>query len=325
MKRVFVFEYLTGGGQVDGDESVVRALLPLGLAMRDAMVGDLLRDRGFGVTAATSERAPAVPAGARPGRAEAGESMLHWVAREAARHDAVWLVAPETGGLLAQFQQVVPAGRWLGCDAAAIHLASSKHATLAHLAGHGLRTPLAFADTATRWVVKPDDGAGAVATSVHRHLRSAQETKRAGSSGGGAMTLEPWVDGDPMSLSLLCRRGRTELLSINRQHIDIAPDGRLTYRGVSVDRRHERAKSEALAALACQVGQAIPGLQGFVGIDLVWHATLGPVVIEVNPRITCAYVGLSAHLGRNLASEMMTDLMIEANADTALEPRHAGD
>ncbi|HEY6134680.1 MAG TPA: ATP-grasp domain-containing protein [Rubrivivax sp.] len=324
MKRIFVFEYLTAGGPVDGDESVVRALLPLGLAMRDAMVGDLLRDRGFGVTAATSERAPAAAAGARPGRAEAGESMLQWVTREAERHDAVWLVAPETGGLLAQFQQNVPAGRWLGCEAAAIRLASSKDATLAHLAGHGMLTPLAFADTATRWVVKPDDGAGAVATSVHRHLRAAQEAKRAGSA-GGAMTLEPWVDGDPMSMSLLCCRGGTELLSINRQHIDIAPDGQLTYRGVSVDRRrNDGAKGEALAALACQVGRAIPGLQGFVGVDLVWHATQGPVVIEVNPRITCAYVGLSAHLGRNLASEMMTDLMREANAETALEPRHAG-
>jgi len=31
------------------------------------------------------------------------------------------------------------------------------------------------------------------------------------------------------------------------------------------------------------------------------------VVIEVNPRVTCAYVGLSASLGRNLAAELLAD------------------
>ena len=49
----------------------------------------------------------------------------------------------------------------------------------------------------------------------------------------------------------------------------------------------------------------MPGLRGFVGIDLVWHEERGPVVIEVNPRVTCAYVGLSAALGRNLAAELL--------------------
>ena len=60
-----------------------------------------------------------------------------------------------------------------------------------------------------------------------------------------------------------------------------------------------------LAALARRVGRAMPGLRGFVGIDLVWHAQRGPVLIEVNPRVTCAYVGLSQALGRNLAADVI--------------------
>jgi len=315
MKRVFVFEYLTGGGPVDGDEDALRTLLPQGLAMRDAMVDDLLQAGGFAVTAATCGHAPAPPAGARPCQAALGESMLGLVARQAALHDAVWLVAPETDGLLAQLQQAVPAGRWLGCDAAAIRLASSKRATLAQLAAHGLCTPLAFTETALRWVVKPDDGAGAVATTVYRSRAAAEQAQRVGSA--GTMTLEPWVDGHPMSLSLLCRRGSTELLSINRQRIEIDAGGRLAYRGVDIDRvPRNGATGPVLAALASRVGRAIPGLHGFVGVDLVWHAAQGPVVIEVNPRVTCAYVGLSARLGRNLAAELMA-------AEATLEPQHA--
>jgi len=67
----------------------------------------------------------------------------------------------------------------------------------------------------------------------------------------------------------------------------------------------DEARAPALRRLAQQVAQALPGLKGFVGIDLVWHATQGPVVIELNPRVSCAYVGLSERLGRNLAAEVL--------------------
>ena len=65
------------------------------------------------------------------------------------------------------------------------------------------------------------------------------------------------------------------------------------------------ARAIRLHTLALDVKRALPGLRGFVGIDLVWHAERGPVVIEVNPRVTSAYVGLSAALGRNLAEEIL--------------------
>ena len=65
------------------------------------------------------------------------------------------------------------------------------------------------------------------------------------------------------------------------------------------------ARAAPLRRIALDVVRALPGLRGFVGIDLVWHATRGPVVIEVNPRVTCAYVGLSAKLVRNLAADIL--------------------
>jgi predicted ATP-grasp superfamily ATP-dependent carboligase len=49
----------------------------------------------------------------------------------------------------------------------------------------------------------------------------------------------------------------------------------------------------------------MPGLRGFAGIDVVWHPSRGPVVIEVNPRLTVAYAGLSAALGGNLAAALL--------------------
>ena len=71
-------------------------------------------------------------------------------------------------------------------------------------------------------------------------------------------------------------------------------------------------RAAVLQALAVRVATALPGLRGFVGIDLVWNERDGPVVIEVNPRVTCAYCGLSALLQRNLAADVLAPVFMAA-------------
>lgn len=312
MKRVFVYEYLSGGGLLDAGAAACRTsdadLLAQGLAMRDALVADLLRSEACTVCTAAGAQVPAAPWPATTVMPGTGEAPVDFVARQAARHDVTWVIAPETGGLLEQFQAVVAPARWLGCDGPAIRLTSSKQATLQRLAERGVPTPLAFAQSAgpAQWVVKPDDGAGCVATRVHASFAEAREDWARRSLRGGTVALEPWVPGRALSVSLLCSEGGSELLSVNRQHITIDEQGTLAYTGVSINIcPPDDPRMPALRALVAQVVAALPGLRGFVGIDLVWHARQGPVVIEVNPRLTCAYVGLSAALGRNLAAEML--------------------
>lgn len=327
MKRVFVYEYLSGGGLMPtapgeepsaGDAAAAAALLPLGVSMRDAIVGDLLGVDGCQVTVASCAQAASVSPNAEPVRPRAGESGFDFVARQAALHDVAWVVAPETGGLLAQMQRVVGPARWLGCSGPAIELTTGKRATLLHLDAAAVATPLAFEHMpeVRRWVVKPNDGAGGVATHVHSSQEQAIEDWDQRSRAGSPMTIEAWVEGEPLSISLLCGARRTEMLSVNRQRIAISAEGELSYEGVEVNAIPvDSERGHALARLATQVAKAIPGLRSFVGIDLVWHPQRGPVVIEVNPRVTCAYVGLSASLGRKLAAELL--------ADHAAEPPHA--
>jgi predicted ATP-grasp superfamily ATP-dependent carboligase len=307
-KRVFVYEYLSGGGLGAADDADSAELLSMGRSMRDAMLADLLRLDTCSVTVAACESSSSLPRAATALCPLAGETAFEFVARQSARHDVVWLVAPETDGVLARLQRAVDPARWLGCSAEAIALASSKKNTLARLASHGITTPLAFvgAPGVDRWVVKPDDGAGAVDTRVFADAALARADQNRRAQSGASVTLEPWVEGEALSLSLLCAPRGSELLSINRQQIAIDASGGLSFEGVSVnavDRADPRAPH--LAAWADQVGRAIGGLNGFVGIDLVWHPRRGPVAIEVNPRVTNAYVGLSAALGRNLAGELL--------------------
>ena len=301
MKRVFVFEYLTGGGEVGGDQERDE-LMPMGRLMRDALVADLLAVPGVQVSAAVCRHAPELPAGARSLAARSGEATVDFMAREAAAHDLACVVAPETGGLLLRYSRCVSPARWVGCSPQAIAVASSKQATLQRLREAGVATPLDV-DDARRWVVKPDDGAGAIDTRVHRQHAAALQDLQSRTARGEPATLEPWVEGEALSVSLLCRgRGEAEMLSVNSQQVAVDDDGRVRFLGVQVN---ALPAAEALAEVAGGVCRALPGLKGFVGIDLVWHAQRGPVVIEVNPRITCAYAGLSAALDRPLAAELL--------------------
>ncbi len=52
---------------------------------------------------------------------------------------------------------------------------------------------------------------------------------------------------------------------------------------------------------APRIGAALPGLHGIVGVDYIATAN-GPVVVEVNPRLTTSYAGLRRSLGVNPAA-----------------------
>lgn len=317
MKRILVYEYLSGGGELGDAQAPGGALLAMGQAMRNAIVADLIALNDYDVSVATCSLASPVPEPATAVTPQPGEGPFDFVARHADAHHRVWVVAPETDGLLEHFQRAIDPARWLGCDGPSIKLAAGKRRTLMALTGAGVTTPLAFEHEPeiTRWVVKPDDGAGALDTRLHASLAAACEDWSQRSRAGHPMAIEPWVEGPALSLSLMCSPGHTELLSVNRQHLAIDAEGWLSYEGVEVNvlplaRQRSAAPSAepraaALQVLATRVGTSLPGLCGFVGIDLVWHPERGPVLIEVNPRVTCAYVGLSQALGRNLAAEVI--------------------
>ncbi|WP_205813317.1 ATP-grasp domain-containing protein [Burkholderia sp. Ac-20365] len=320
--KLWVYEYLTGGGidaQLAGSSSLadLSALVVEGRVMRDAIVGDLRQLEGVQVSFASS-RFEQVPEGVGHCRAKPGESMLEFVSRAAREHDYAWIVAPECDGLMLDLADAVGPGRWIGCTKEAIALASSKRATAARLASRGIAvTPALEASdidvsTQQRWVVKPDDGAGSLDTLVFDDAHAACAEYASRRAADREAVLQAWVEGDALSLSLMCDEAGVTLISINRQRISVDEPAAghagqvLGFDGVDVDQIGlDSPQGRALDALARQVAASLPGLRGFAGIDVVWHAARGPVVIEVNPRATVAYAGLSARLGRNLAADVL--------------------
>lgn len=230
--------------------------------------------------------------------------------------DAVWPIAPETGGRLERLSEMVVAHRriLLGPSVEAIHIASSKSATARILAGRGVPVvpthPAQGALPHARrgWVAKPDDGAGAEDT---RLFHDADKMRRWLNEDGrtDSHVIQPYAEGRAASLSVLARDGDGRLLSCNSQQIAI-DGGRLRYVGGIVGGREE--KRRAFAPIAAAVAGAIPGLWGYIGIDLV-ETALGPLVVDVNPRLTTSYAGLAAATGCNPAG-LVLDLLDDGGA-----------
>lgn len=312
MAKIFVYEYLTGGGidpalACQGSIADLSALIREGRMMRNALVASLASIDGVTVTFASS-RFEAFDRAAAHCRPNAGEPILTFVARMSREHDYTWVIAPECDDLLAQLHDAVGAQRWLGCTKEAIRVASSKRETSARLAARGIATTEALDSSSRaapgggRWVVKPDDGAGGLDTFVFDSYAAACADYDTRLAAGGRPVLQAWVEGEPLSLSLVCREDDADLVSVNRQQITMierhTPGAHMRvveFGGVFVDAIDlDSARGRTLAMLAKRVAAAIPGLRGFVGVDLVWHPERGPVVVEINPRLTVAYAGLVA-------------------------------
>jgi predicted ATP-grasp superfamily ATP-dependent carboligase len=299
---VFVCEYVTGGGCAGA--SLPGGLLHEAELMVRALAGDLARIGGVELLVARDARL--LPCDL-PGRlVPVGPDDDCWaVWADAAREaDAIWPVAPETDGLLLRLSEMAAAcgAALLGSRPEAVRLCGSKLATAQHLASHGIAVvPTALLGgtlpaAEAGWVVKPDDGAGAGETFAvpdAAALAALEPTL----SPGWSWVVQPFVRGDGVSLSLLCRDGEVALMSCNAQHIG-AEAGGFRYRGWTVGGREDlRARCAPIARAAAG---AVPGLWGYAGVDLI-DTESGPVFLEINPRLTTPYAALREAIGLNPA------------------------
>jgi len=318
--KIFVFEFFSGGG-------LAGQPLPPSLAREgDMMVRALLRDLaevpGVQLLASRDPRLPAL-AGVETIGPTPGEHVLALYSRGIGAADAGWPTAPETDRVLERLvQATVDAGRvLLGSRPDAVGVAASKRATTARLRRAGIAAVPTFTLTDEislvpgRWVVKPDDGAGCEDARVVPDRHAALECLAAAP---GRLVAQPWIEGPALSLSLLCAEGLARLLCCNRQNVRIA-DGRLTLAGIEVN-----AVPDAdgwLAGLGAGIAAAIPGLWGYVGVDLVATSS-GPIVLEINPRLTTSYCGLRSALRVNAAALVLG--LLRPNRRDDWRPLEAG-
>lgn len=269
-----------------------------GAAMRAALLADLaaLPDVEVASTADPALDVP-TPSGARVlPPVNGADGTFRRLVEQA---DAVWVIAPETHGILDSLTAVVEQAdrAVLGCGAAVIRRVSNKPWLARHLAARGISVPPPPGDT---WpvVVKPVRGAGCAGVSLAR-TRAEVATAKAGirEATGGAALAQTYVHGVPASVSLVSDGRRAVPLAVNAQHVCAGKP--FIYHGGETPLRHPLADRAVQRALA--VCDAVPGLVGHIGVDVVLTDD-DAVVIEVNPRLTTSYVGLRDTLDVSVAA-----------------------
>jgi predicted ATP-grasp superfamily ATP-dependent carboligase len=236
--------------------------------------------------------------------------------RLAGTADFTLVIAPEFDDILrSRCRWVVESGgRLLGPSLDAIKLTGDKLALGRHLRDRGIPTPEsrlfsigeACADGQFPVVWKPRYGAGSQATFLVQNAAELNACVGVAQAEGwqGEALVQPFVPGQAASVAFLLGPGAGIPLVPAAQRL--SDDGRFHYLGgtvplpVELSTRVLRAAQGALAT--------VPGLQGYVGVDLVLgRAEDGSedVVIEINPRLTTSYVGLRVLAETNLAEAML--------------------
>ncbi|MCG8584792.1 MAG: ATP-grasp domain-containing protein [Pirellulales bacterium] len=313
--RLFLFEFITGGGLLSEARQPSGSILAEGRAMLTALSEDLSAIDGVDVALTIDDRLDvklSPECSVRRVRDEVDEAEAF--SRLARECEATILIAPEFDGtLLYRAERVVAnGGRLLSCLPKTISITADKQATADLLAKSGVLVPMGG-----RWpddvhacheltfpaVLKPNDGAGSQGV---RLVESFDDLPLMDDESN--WRVEQYCPGIAASCAVLCGLEQLLVLPACRQHLE--PDGSFGYRGGSTiadDALAGRARSLAQSAVA-----ALPDPLGYVGVDMILGEDVDgrdDYVIEVNPRLTTSYVGVRHVANGNLA-EVMLDVAL---------------
>jgi len=229
---------------------------------------------------------------------------------ELASHcDAALIIAPESDGVLGRISGWLEAAgvMLLGASTAAVAVAADKWLSYQLFRQNAIPVPdtrlvnprdglKSAKSPRLPLVIKPRQGAGAEGVRLVADLASLPQEMAQTQACAGQCLVQAFVPGVHASVSLLSNGRQAIPLSLNSQRIQVGAP--FVYQGGSIPLKHPL--KERAFALAQQAARLVPGLRGYVGVDLV----LAPeqcYVIEINARITTSFVGLRKIINLNLA------------------------
>jgi len=330
VKTILAFEFNVGGGL--SNTNIESPILAEGYLMLSSLIGDL-KSSGFKVYTSIDSRLksackfkvdkiiPILP----------GENPLEKLSHFLRDVDGVILIAPAYRKLLFIYTKFFEkAGvEVLGSSSKGIYVASNKLLTFKKFKKHGILTPKtavckldepaekvkAKVDKLGYPVIfKPIDGDGCSGISLvknSRQIKNALKILRMNTV-SRYFLIQKFIDGLHASVSFLSSGFNVYPLTLNLQKIKLKPPrGTSSYEGGLTPLYHplaEKAFLEAKFAVEC-----LEGLKGYIGVDLVISGK-NIFIVEVNPRLTTIYAGLSRISKESLANLIVnTSLGLDLN------------
>jgi len=218
--------------------------------------------------------------------------------------DAVLIIAPESEDVLYNLTLMAEQSDsyLLGCSSISVQTASSKLRTADLLSKNKIpciktssledkSTP----ESQNGWVIKPDDGVGAEDCYFCADIKALDRLKESICTEN--FVIQEYVPGIPASLSMICYQGKAQLLACNKQEFSF-DKGKGKLKGLVVNGLLDQWA--VFDTIVQDIAGADKELWGYIGVDLIVTET-GPVVVEINPRMTTSYVGLRESLALNPA------------------------
>jgi predicted ATP-grasp superfamily ATP-dependent carboligase len=331
--KILIFEYITGGGfnKSELPDSLARE----GLLMLTSLINDLTEMDYVDFLVMVDKRMIGLVDLPSNQQFLIGSDQDCWqeYQRLMLACDAVWPIAPESGGILHKICEAVErSGKiLLNSPPSAVALAGNKWLTYQHLQLHEIATVYteqltSFNFTSGDWIIKPVDGVGC----EDSHFLSSFEdfsriTQRLGLN---QYIIQPHLTGQKTSLSCLFKQGKGWLVCVNLQHF-VFDEKRYRLTGIDVNVIPQTFNYKVLVE---KIAQSMPDLWGYVGIDLI-ETSHEMLVLEINPRLTSSYSGIKNSCGINCANEVLNLLTGEpklahifnepTRIELAVEGKHA--
>ncbi len=308
--KIFVFEYITGGGL--RDQSLPKCLANEGELMLKALINDLSQPPQIELYIARDSRLPdhyfRKFTNVQLIKIAQSSDIQSIFVDFCHQCDAVWPIAPESDGILKNFSRIVEdsGAQLLNSRADAVKLTGNKLLTYQQLRRHKIPVVMTQKLSDFQWtksgtsVIKPYDGVGCENCFVVNDQEQLEHAV-AFLEDSDDYIIQPFIRGRAISLSCLFKNGQAWLICANEQKLSISGQK------VSLDACQVNitlANTDKLTDFIDRIAQIIPGLWGYVGIDLVDTGNEF-VFLEINPRLTTSYAGIRQALGLNIAENVL--------------------
>lgn len=320
--NLLIVEYVSGGGY--GNQKLSSSILSEGYGMLRSLISDC-KAAGHNVTTFLDSRLREF---SPPNQADkivsvASPAELSMKLKEySGVADGVYVIAPESGQVLENLVRDIEdfGGTSLNCSVDAIRRVSNKMKANETLKKMGLKVPetvlLGINEKAGSikqltkelgypLVFKPLDGVSCDGLSIVEEEDAIVDAvkKVEHKSTGKQFIAQKMIRGEAASVCVISTGDKAVAVALNKQFVTLGlPDEESGYYGGAVPFDHI-LEDVALRAAEKAV-EATGGLKGYVGVDIILTDE-GPVVMEINPRLTTSYVGLRRVVNFNPAETII--------------------
>lgn len=144
---------------------------------------------------------------------------------------------------------------------------------------------------------------------------------------GSRIIIQEFIDGEDVSVSLLCNEGKAIPISLNKQFVELK-DEKGTYIGGMLP--FESEYKDEIFDIAKKACEHVKGLKGFVGVDLLLGSDdeIYPAyLLEINSRFTTPYVGLKKIANFNIVKTIINENFddLDISLEGKVEFKKSGD